>query len=141
MIEPISDARHSSSVRRSRTQAVIASIGVAALFVIGWGAYHAYLSHEREEEWKRQVEACGAQVYRMGYATSPMARIPVLRQLFIRSSLAVFIPNSEVGRAVLHLLPDRPKLGRIWVHRDNVSKEVIEQLKALCPDVEFIRYT
>ena len=77
MIEPISDARHSSSVRRSRTQAVIASIGVAALFVIGWGAYHAYLSHEREEEWKRQVEACGAQVYRMGYATSPMARIPV----------------------------------------------------------------
>jgi hypothetical protein len=141
MTETVSGSRQSGSARRSHIRSIITSIGLAGLCVLVWGAYHAYLSHERDEDWKNQIEFCGAKVYRMGFSSSPMARVPILGQLFIRSSLAVFIPDSQAGRAVLHLLPQGPKLGRIWVHRDNVSKEVLEQIKAACPDVEITRYT
>lgn len=129
------------SPSKSRRRVAVAALGFAAFMIAAWGIFRGSLDRQREKEWMRQVEAAGGKVYRTGYATSPMARVPILGQLFMHSSLAVFIPNSEAGRAVLPLLPGRPKLGRIWVHRDNVSQDVIDRLKRACPGTEFTRYT
>jgi|SRR5580704_12302012 hypothetical protein len=132
-----------NSAGLSRRRILAVSIGLVALFLAGWEAYRIHVAKQRVEEWKQHVEARGALVYLSGYSTAPLplARIPVIREFFIRSHLVMFIPNSTVGKSVLQLLHERPELGRIWVHRDNVSPEVLEQLKAVCPDVEINRYT
>jgi hypothetical protein len=132
-----------NSAGLSRRRILAASIGLVALFLVGWGAYRIHVAKQRVEDWKQHVEARGALVYLSGYSSAPfpLARIPVIREFFIRSHLVMFIPNSAVGKSVLELLRERPQLGRIWVQRDNVSPEALEQLKAICPDVEINRYT
>ena len=72
---------------------------------------------------------------------SVLFQVPVIGQLFARTQLEVFLPNTTVATDVLPLLSEYPPLGRLWVHKDNVDDVTVKLLEDARPDVQMVRYT
>jgi hypothetical protein len=89
-----------------------------------------------------QVKALGGFAQRDGTGpTGLLARIPLVRELRVEVLITVFLPNSKVAADVMPLLDECPGLGRIWVHRDDVSAEIQAKLTSKYSPLWVNRYT
>ena len=115
--------------------------GLYAVLLISVGAAEWRKSQQRQQ-WIQAIEATGAEVTNAGYGpTGPVARLPVIREFFITTQIEIFLPNSDVVRAVIPRLPGGPKVGRFWLHSVHVDESAVELITKAYPEVQTIRYT
>ena len=134
-------AEESQASKSKLRQATIIVAGLCATLLVLVGAAEWRKSQQRQQ-WIQAIEATGAEVTNAGYGpTGPAARLPVIREFFITAQIEIFLPNSDVVRAVIPLLPGGPKVGRFWLHSVHVDEAAVELITKEYPEVQTIRYT
>ncbi len=127
----------------SRFRRVLPFCSILFVAVVSILASLSWQAHNAHREWTQQVESHGARVVNAGYSRSGgMFRIPIIRDIFVRTQIEVFVPDSKTARAIAsHLVVDAPPIGRLWIHLERVDGATAKRLMELCPDVPVTRYT
>lgn len=139
---PLQSPPRESGQRRSiwKSLLLFCFLILTAVFLITGAA--AWRQRIQVQQWTAKLEQAGAKVIVAGYGgTGPLSRIPILKELSVRTQIEVFIPNNDVAKRVLPALEGHSELGRIWVHAERVDAGLRQQIEELFPGVSINGYT
>lgn len=106
-------------------------------------AYRMVSRYRVEQRWRNDMVQLGARVITAGYGTESrtLQRIPILRELFTRSQIELFVNQPATVDAVLAKAAEQPGLKRIWVDLTVFDRSMADRIEQQMPGMAVIFYT